>query len=329
MSATKHRAMKRLPFATLTTMLMGIVLLGCEPDAQSTQKQDPAGSRTQDRTLEFQVVGALESDRLDEASGMQAGIGGVFYVLNDEGKRLYVIDATGRNLGSLKISGAKSRDWEDITRVPGPEGPLLVIGDIGDNHAARSRPSLYFVAEPGPDRIQGELGVRHRLRYRYPDGPRDVEALAYDAVNERLLLMSKRDQPPRLYGIPLDLALWNHEAEAEFLGEVPGFRPPTRADILRHPGRGLSVSQPTGMDISPDGRLAAVLTYRSLYLFRREREENWVETLQRQPLEIIGPPGTHDEAVAFSTDGRSVYVTTERRPAPLYRLDLPADVLKK
>jgi len=315
----------------VTTLLLSIVLPGCEPDAQTARKQEAAGSGTQDRTPEFQVVGRLESARLDEASGMQAGSDGLFYVLNDEGKRLYVIDATGRDLGSLKISGAKSRDWEDITRVPSADGMLLVIGDIGDNHAARSRPSLYFVIEPqslhGPDRFKGELEVRHRLRYRYPDGPRDVEALAYDAVGERLLLLSKRDQPPRLYGIPLDLALWNHEAKAEFLGEVPGFRPPTRSDILRHPGRGLWVSQPTGMDISPDGRLAAVLTYRSLYLFRREGDENWVEALQRQPLEIVGPPGTHDEAVTFSYDGRSVYVTTERRPAPLYRLDLPEDML--
>jgi len=143
------------------------------------------------------------------------------------------------------------------------------------------------------------------------------------------LLMSKRDQPPRLYGIPLDLALWSHEADLEFLGEVPGFRPPTKADILRHPRRGLWVSQPTGMDISPDGRLAAVLTYRSLYLFRREGAENWTDAFQRQPVEIIGPPGAHDEAVTFSPDGRSVYVTTEKRPAPLYRLDLPADMLSE
>jgi len=96
-------------------------------------------------------------------------------------------------------------------------------------------------------------------------------------------------------------------------------------DLLKDPGRGLWVSQPTGMASSPDGRLAAVLTYRSLYLFHREGTESWEEAFQRQPLEYVGPPGSHDEAVSFSLDGSAVYVTTERRPAPLYRLDLPQE----
>jgi hypothetical protein len=89
------------------------------------------------------------------------------------------------------------------------------------------------------------------------------------------------------------------------------------------------VSQPTGMDISPDGRTAAVITYRSLYLWSREAGESWADAFQKEPLEVPGPPGTHDEAVAFSADGKSVYVTTERRPAPIYRYDLePAEAEK-
>ena len=80
------------------------------------------------------------------------------------------------------------------------------------------------------------------------------------------------------------------------------------------------------MDISPDGSRAAVITYRSLYLFAREDSESWADAFQRQPVELVGPPGAHQEAVGFSADGRSVYVTTERRPAPLHRVDLqPGD----
>jgi hypothetical protein len=77
------------------------------------------------------------------------------------------------------------------------------------------------------------------------------------------------------------------------------------------------------MDISPDGRMAAVITYRSLYLFRREAAEDWADVFRRQPEEIIGPPGTHDEGVGFSLDGRSIFVAAEGRTAPLFRLDLP------
>ena len=315
--------MKYLHKLILLTLVPAAFLGACGRGGDGAAGDSPATGKDSGNSPSFHVVGKLESRRLDEASGIQAGANGVLFLHNDDGALLFVTDATGRDLGSAEVGGAKNRDWEDLTRVPGPDGPLLVLGDIGDNRASRSRPSLYFLREPAPNDLEAGLEVTHRLRFSYPDGPRDVEALAYDSSSGQLLLLSKRDQPPRLYGLPLDLALWQHELEAEFLGEVPVLRPPTRTDILRSPSRGLWVSQPTGMDISADGRMAAVLTYRSLYLFHREGQESWAEAFQRQPTEYLGPPGNHDEAVTFSLDGRSVYVTTERRPAPLYRLDLP------
>jgi hypothetical protein len=309
-----------------TAALLGLCLAGALPggcdsggDTAARAAQEAAAQR---QAPVFQRVGKLAAARLDEASGIQAGPAGVFYLHDDESARLYLSDATGRDLGVLPVAAA-NRDWEDITRVPGVDGPLLVIGDIGDNHAARRQVSLYFLPEPAATDAGQAAAVQHRLRVTYPDGPRDAESLAYDPASGMLLILSKRDQPPRLYGIPLDLALWKQEMEAEFLGEVPAFRPPTRRDILSNPGRGLWVSQPTGMDISPDGRQAAVITYRSLYLFERVGDESWIEAFQRAPEEIIGPPGSQDEAVGFSADGRAVFVTSEGHPAPLYRLDLP------
>jgi len=268
------------------------------------------------------MTGKLQSASLDETSGMVAGDNGVFFVHNDDGKaRLYVIDAAGRDLGLLKIRGARNKDWEDITRVMGNDGPLLVIADTGDNMQSRKKPRLYFVEEPKPGDYTGELEVTHKLDVQYPDEPHDVEAVAYDSSSDMILFLTKRDKPPRLYGIPLDLALWKDEAEAQFLAEVSGFRPPTRGEIARNPARGLWISQPTGMDISADGRTAAVITYRSLYLFHREEGETWGEAFQRAPVEYVGPPGYRDEAVALGQDSDTVFVTTERRPAPIYRLD--------
>lgn len=311
----------------LTPLLSCALLSGCGPGEGGAPRPDAASTQSPGPAAGFHIAGKLESERLDEASGLQAIAGNRFVVHNDDGARLFLIDASGRDLGFSKVRDTKNRDWEDTARVPGADGPLLVIGDIGDNHKARDRVSLYFLREPAPGAALGEMQVQHRLRFSYPDGPRDVEAMAYDPAGAQLLLLSKRDQPPRLYALPLDLALWQHEMEAEYLGEVPVFRPPTRRDIIRSPGRGFWVSQPTGMDISPNGRMAAVITYRSLYLFQRQGQESWLEAFQRQPDEYIGPPGNHDEAVAFSLDGRSVFVTTERRPAPLYRLDLPDELV--
>lgn len=310
---------------TLTPiLLLSLLFAGCDPGggAPASGSADGGPERT---GPEFRLAGKLESNRLDEASGLQSTADGVLILHNDEGTRLYFTDAAGRDLGFADIDRAKNRDWEDLTRVPGEKGPMLVIGDIGDNDSRRKSVSLYFVPEPAPGERGGPLRATHRLRFSYPDGPRDAESMAYDPASGKILILSKRDNPPRLYGIPLDLALWQSELEAEFLAEVPGFRPPTRMDIMRTLGRGQWVSQPTGMDISPDGRLAAVITYRSLYLFRRGDAETWPEAMQRTPEEFIGPPGLHDEAVGFTADGRSLFVASERRPSPLFRLDLPQE----
>lgn len=324
-----HAPLNLTRIAVPLCLCLALATAGCERGDEAAQAGREAAPALAPQPA-FQRVGKLQAGRLDEASGIQAGRGGVFYLHNDEGSRLFVADATGRHLGAIDIA-ASNRDWEDLTRVPGPDGNLLVIGDIGDNSGARKRVSLYFLTEPDATVAEGgsespgglTATLRHRVRITYPDGPRDAESLAYDAAGGMLLILTKRDQPPRLYGVPLDLALWKKELQAEFLAEVPGLRPPTRQDILKNPGRGLWVSQPTGMDISPDGRRAAVITYRSLYLFERAEHESWPEAFQRAPVEIVGPPGTQDEAVGFSLDGRSVYVASEGVHSPLYRLDLP------
>jgi hypothetical protein len=303
----------------INLLLVFLILAGCGPSGPS---EGAELSRAQ-----FKKTGKLESTKLNEASGMQAGDNGVFFLFNDSGgPRIYAIDATGRDLGEMEIPDAKNKDWEDITRVMGDDGPLLVIADTGDNLQSRKRVRLFFVAEPEAGDYSGELKTVHKLKVRYPDGPRDVESVAYDPASDMILFLTKRDNPPRLYGIPLDLALWEEEVEAVFLAEVPGFRPPSPQYILTHPKRGMSSSQPTGMDISSDGRRAAVITYRSLYIFQREDGESWAEGFQRVPDEFEGPRGLHDEAVCFGHDQDSIFVTTEGRPAPVYRLDyLEAD----
>ena len=74
------------------------------------------------------------------------------------------------------------------------------------------------------------------------------------------------------------------------------------------------------MDISPDGTSMVILTYRSLYRYRRAPGEDWLSVLQKQPAEVTGPPAVQNEAVGYGVDGQSVYVTTEKLPAPVFRV---------
>ena len=135
--------------ALLTLLLLpGLTLTGCERGSSAPDQAAAPTAQSARPAAKFQLVGKLESKRIDEASGVMTTDSGDLYLHNDEGARLYFTDNTGRDLGSAKVDGAKNRDWEDLTRVPGDKGPLLVIGDIGDNHSRRKRISLYFVPEP-------------------------------------------------------------------------------------------------------------------------------------------------------------------------------------
>ena len=75
------------------------------------------------------------------------------------------------------------------------------------------------------------------------------------------------------------------------------------------------------MDISSDGTEAVIITYRSVYRFQRNPDESWLNAMQRKPEEVVGPPAVQNEAIGYSVDGMSIYVTTEKRPAPVHRIE--------
>ncbi len=228
---------------------------------------------------------------------------------------------TGEDLGSVLLTDAVNADWEDITRIPGETRDLLVLADIGDNSAKRSKVWLYVAEEPapGPDgRFSGETPVVNWINITYPDGPRDAEGIAWDPLRQRLLILTKRDPVPRLYALDGIVALSEHEAELSFLTEVRSLRPPDSSDARAFGLRSPFVSQPTGLDLTADGQMASIITYRSLYLFEAPPNGDWAEGLNSTPLEIIGPPRNNEEAVGFLANGEGVWVSTEGENAPLY-----------
>ncbi len=84
------------------------------------------------------------------------------------------------------------------------------------------------------------------IAFTYEDGPRDCESVAVDIVNEKILLLSKRDQPPVLYEIPLNK---QKNIVAKRLGEIKTLPQPTQNDIRLIKYLNYT-TQPTAMDIS-------------------------------------------------------------------------------
>lgn len=301
---------------TLICLFCLLSLTACEPQTQNSKDQT---------SVELIQVGWLDSDDLNEVSGIQASHSrpGHYFVHNDDGEPLlYAIDATGNDLGVIAIEPARIFDWEDITSVPVGDQRWLVAGNIGDNYARRPFITLFFAEEPQPGPkgyYQGIQLLQHRLDLTYPDGPRDSESLAYDPIGKQLILISKRDKPARIYGIDLQTALTESQAELTFLGTLSQLRAPTPTDRGIWGNRADYISQPTGFDISANGAEASIITYRSTYRFKREADESWLSALQRQPQEVVGPPAPQNEAIGYSPDGLNIFVTSEKIPTPLFR----------
>ncbi len=297
----------------LLLTLLALAVAACEP-APPAHESD----------IRFRQAATVRSGQLDEISGLAASrhTAGVLWVHNDDGHaRVHAVGADGADRGHVDIIDGVNVDWEDMTRIPGPEGDILVLADIGDNDAARSRVWLYLVDEPEPGddgRFSGEVPVRNWISLQYPDGPRDAESIAWDPLGQRLLILSKRDTPPRLYALDGVVAAEAPEAELSFLGVVDSLRPPATEDLRVFGPRSRYVSQPTGLDISPDGRRAAIITYRSLYLYDLGEADSWREGFRSEPLEVLGPPRDNEEAVTWSADGSGLWVSAEGENAPIW-----------
>ena len=291
--------------------------------ACSEQAAEPSEDERRPRLI---VAGQLENENLIEASGLARSQRDpdIFWSINDGGSkpRLYAFDGTGAHRGRIKLENAKNRDWEDIASFTLDGEPWLLVADIGDNDSKRKKVLLYVVAEPDlseDDKVRREPAWE--VEFRYPDGPRDAEAVVVDTANERVLVLTKRDLPPVLYEVPLRPAS-EETVTAKWLGPVESLPLPSRQDVNQAVLTNDWHWQPTGMDVSADGRRAVILTYRAIYVFRVEPDFDLYDALSGQAY-ALGLGNFRDaESVAFHADGESIFVTVERRHAPLLRIDL-------
>lgn len=269
---------------------------------------------------------SLRAAALDELSGLVVSRADpdLLWGHNDSGApaELFRIGRDGADLGRHRIAGIEAHDWEDVAAFDWQGQPAILIADVGDNDAKRQTVTLYAVRDPGRT---GTPTLLWRLDFRYDGGPRDCEAVAVTPDGRHALLLTKRENPKRLYqlALPQDRPPVG-VATAERLGDITTVPQPTSADHVANPFQARWYGQPTAMDLSRDGRLLAVLTYKNVLLWQRASDaEPWIETLARSPQEIAMPFLRQAEALALTADGRRVIVSSEGVGAPLVTLPLP------
>jgi len=241
---------------------------------------------------------------------------------SDNGNLLHAISDSGKLLGSYPVEGAENHDWEDLAAFERNGEAWLLIADTGDNGGLRKEIELIAVREPDPQAAPGSVPVAWKLRVRWPDGPRDCEAVMVDPQAGEILLLAKKRVPAQLFRVPLPVGDGAPKDEvAVQIGQITGLPQPTDDDLARAPVGARYMSQITAGDLSSDGHRMAVLTYREAYLYSRASGEAWRSALVRPPKRLGMPPLVQAEAIAFDRAGRTLWVSTERLPAPLIRLD--------
>lgn len=276
------------------------------------------------------LMGEIESSLLDEASGIaRSGYdSNIFWLINDGGDKpfIYALNKQGHDLGRYYIKGIDNRDWEDISSFTLDNHNYLIIADTGDNDSNHKHSFLYVVAEPNISDSDPtgstRLNLSWRIRFQYQDGPRDCESIAVDTENNRILLLSKRTVPAIMYELPLKPNRKNRLLTAMPIAELIGIPQPGTFFLLTNPFLGRYASQPTAMDISIDGLELAVLTYKFGYIYSRKNKEPWEQTLIKPPEVFHLPQLTQAEALSFD-DQHNIWITSEKRPAPLYILKRP------
>jgi len=257
-------------------------------------------------------TGALADSALRESSGVARShrIPGVLYSINDSGNgpEIFALDSTGAALGRWTLPALENRDWEAIASGPCPTGRCLFIGDLGDNLERRQHVTIYRVAEPETlAAFRGKPVARadetDSIRFRYPGGPRDAEAMWVDGDGAPNVVSKGRSGKIALYRVPPRFGAKKVQL-AERVQVLP---------ITPQPALGQWV---TDAALSPDGRRVAVRTYTMLYIFVVSPSGR-LERPTRCGLAGLEPQG---EGVTW-LDDRRLFLTSESskgNPAPVH-----------
>lgn len=203
----------------------------------------------------------------------------------------------GKHLGTFYLENCEARDWEDIAIGPGTVdgSSYIYIGDIGDNNAKYAVKYIYRFKEPTvsldvppQDHIIQDIDI---LRFRYPDGKRDAEALMIDPLTKDYYVISKRELKVKVYK-----------------SKFP--QPLTSIDILKCVDT-LDVAMIVAADISPSGLEIIMKNYHAIYYWKRHSGEIIAKTLKRKPEKLPYVKEPQGEAVAWDSEGSGYYTISE------------------
>ncbi|GAB7036688.1 hypothetical protein JCM9533A_05350 [Catenuloplanes niger JCM 9533] len=240
-----------------------------------------------------EAVCTVTDDRLAELSGLAATPDGGFVTVNDgaddpAARRIFFLDAECEVVREVRYP-SEPRDTEDVAVAP--DGTVWVA-DIGDNGGVRETVGLWRLA-PGADEPVP-------VRYTYPDGARDAEALLLDGDGTPIIV-TKDPFSPGLYAVPGD--------DGGVLRKAGSVRIPDSQTGNPFGFAGRYVV--TGGAVSPDGTRVVLRTYADAFEFL-VTDGDVITSITDGTAEAIPLPDEQQgEAITYSPDGRSLLTVSE------------------
>ena len=285
-------------------IIIGFVFLlisSCGSDTPNTEMPEEETERDTVIFLSRELMGPLESDKINEASGLASSIRypDRFWTHNDsgDGALLFLINGEGKTEATVFVKNAVNRDWEDIAVAYDAVSKknLIYIADIGDNDAKFASGAVYILEEPAvnPGAVL-EVNAEKVVHFTYEDGKRDAETIMIDPLTSDLYFVSKREAQVGLYTIPY---------------------PYTGTDTLRASKKlTLPYTQIVAGDISAKGDQIVLKNYTTVYYWKRKTGQSVTEALSASPFLTPYIQEPQGEAIAWSRDGNAFFTLSEKGP---------------
>ena len=307
------------PRALAPLCLLLAVNSGCAR-AQETLAPTPATSNASGVAASARVVPAQPIERAklsDSAIGELSGLAasrrypGLLWGHNDSGDlaRIFAINARGETVATVDFDGLEARDWEDMAAA----GGWLYVGEIGDNFAVNENIRVYRLREPklNPAKLNQQITLKsaqwEEMTLHYPDGARDAEALCA-TPDGRLLVVSKDKKGSNFYQLKRPFSNGQSATLEKIFDNVPIGETGWLTRLV------------TGGDLAPDGRQLTLATYAQIYQFDLTRPHDFSSLQLKTPRKRDLPPLKQCESVCYSADGRSLWVSSEGKKAPLWEM---------
>jgi hypothetical protein len=216
----------------------------------------------------------------NESSGLAKASDSTFYTHNDSGgeNELFEIDKKGKLINTLKVHGAKNKDWEELAE---DDKGNIYIGDFGNNSQKRKDLVIYKVK----DGISDEIEFKYKDQKDFPADKKNFDCEAFFWFNGELHLFSKGKEPKELitkhYVIPDEPGKYSIKPKEEL--------------ILKE--------TVTAADISPDKSMFALLTYGKVLFFGIENQQINFD----HPLGCLKTKRKQTEAILFISNSEIIF----------------------